>query len=297
MTTQDVILAQLKEDTGRVLTDSGGFNGRAWQRNATKTWVDLTKESVTLRATAYYHNGKPELGLFGTVSLASWLEANLEYCPELQSAYDGFAAGKDEFGMNLMEQFVEAHGQAKPHEGEPVVINTCNESCDLSQGIQFIEFNYEMAGQDVEVLLLQVHGGCDQLYGYTAPKAYKLRGDSTGDWIVTGYACDSMQWDADGSNSNTNARANLLNDMECREFVHTSKLAQHLEDLAGTDKDTPDNRALMVQQDKRNEAQALEDFCLTLDECVVVFNREAYYVDGDEAKPEKIYAECHGLYR
>jgi hypothetical protein len=172
--TKQVILAQLQENTGRHMLDSGGAYGRNWERNQGKTWDDFTKDPVRLEAHVYTYGDVPKLELLGTISLAAWMENNLTYNAELQAAYDAFCKrvdpDNDDYDMSLMMQFADHHDPK--HSG---IRYTYNEDNCLSQDVQLIEFKFEVDGYEEQCALVQVHGGCDARGGLTSPKAYTLR--------------------------------------------------------------------------------------------------------------------------
>lgn len=296
-TTKEIILEQLQENTGRALCDSGGAYGRNFERNQRKTWEDFTANPVTLEAHVYKHGPKPELELNGTISVASWMENNLTYLPEMQAEYEAFCQrvdpDKDDYSMSLMEQFAK---QCDP-KGARNVVNTYNGECDLSQTLQWIEFEWTDADEfDHSAVLLQVHGGCDVRGGYTEPKAYEVR-EYGGLYNVTisGYGCDSRQWDEDGRDSN-DYHAPRLEDYPVYEFEYESTLKQDLEALKQTDHDNQATRDLMTLTAKTMEREAQEEFWESLKElapCISVEDRRAYYHDGEVSS--EIYADCYAL--
>jgi hypothetical protein len=149
--TKDVILEQLTENTGRALCDSGGAYGRNWERNQGKTWEYFTKDPVTLEASVYAYNGdRPQLEFMATISLAVWMENNLEFSDELQSAFDEFVATRpeDEHWLEMMEEFARKSGASLNRWS---VGNSYNEDNDLSQNIPVRHFRM---------------GGCRWLRGY-----------------------------------------------------------------------------------------------------------------------------------
>lgn len=186
LSTKDVIVLQLLENTGRDICDSGDYYGRGFQRDAGKSFEDLAKDPVRLEASVYQHGDKPELELLGYISTAAWLDAQLEYLPELQQAYEDFASGQDEYDLALMEGFAEKFGRPR-WGGDINCVNTYNGECDLNRTLQFVEFEWEDSdGNEIAVALLQTHNGCDVRSGYSSPKAYALKGDSLYNWNIDG---------------------------------------------------------------------------------------------------------------
>lgn len=275
--TQEIILSQLQENTGRAMCDSGGAYGRHWERNQKKTWEDFTKDPITIEAWVYTHSEKPELELNGTISLACWMENNLEYWPELQEAYDNFE-GEFNSDMEEMGAFVEKHNaRAEGGYGHymPRVINSYNDECDLSQTVQFIEFSWEDDEGNIErCCLFQVHGGCDVRGGYTSPKAYKLRCVYLGDWRVDSFHCDEASWDQDGCPIEGTDK-HLFTGYNLLDFKFESTLEKDLEALKQTDHDNEETRQKMRDQNILLEDQAFEEAVEKYD--IVVRNHQAFF--------------------
>lgn len=280
MNTKEAILAQITENTGIALCDSGGTNGRHWQRNAGKTFEDLAWGEKT-EAYVYTHGPVPKLEIEHTVALASYMENNLLYRADIQEVYQAFAEEhRDLYDMQIMEAFAaeygaEARGVSYSYNWENI----------LSQDIQFIVFEYE----GDQIALVQTHNGCDARGGMSSPKAYEVLGDHClGNCITDGYGCESQQWEEDG----TGERSNLF-DLPVCEFKYESRLLQDLENLALTDKNTPETQALMRKTDSETKELDFQIFCDELEDIsVVVKDRIAYYVDG---YPEQIYASSYAL--
>lgn len=166
-TTADVIARMLVENTGRHMLDSGGAYGRNWERNAGTTTADWEESE---RAVWGYG------GEYAMVNIFHFLNERLEFDPELQAQFDEFAEGSDAPWFADMVEFVETEFPG----GMSATVNTYNHDNCLSQDIQYIVVDPEgddyIYGNDVFVLL-QVHGGCDARGGYTAPKAFRVRGE------------------------------------------------------------------------------------------------------------------------
>lgn len=277
--TKKMILAQLQENTGRALCDSGGAYGRHWERNQGKTWDDLAF-GEKLEAYVYTHGERPQLELCLVVSLASYMENNLTYNANLQEEYDVFCEGKDEYAMRLMESFAATQGNMSP------ISYTYNDDNCLSQDIQYITFEY--GGE--ECALVQSHNGCDARSGLGSPKAYNLRGDHyLGDCTCNSYGCKDKQWDEDGRAEDD---SNLF-ELPVHQFVFDNKLEQQLKNLEQTDHNTPEVRKLMTEANATVELLQFNEFCDALTEpSVVVKDHKAYYVD---AEPQEIYGSSYSL--
>ncbi len=290
--TEQMILEQLHECTGRDICDSGGSNGRHWQRNQKKTWDDLTKDPVSLEAFVYKHQYPHKLELLGTVKVGAYMKQNLTYRQDLQDAFDKWLVENEEEASDMYET-EQISAFVQQFKKNPHFEYTYNYDNSLSQDIQFIEFEWEDAeGYDVKAAFICVHQGADARGGMGSYKPYEVNYDCyLGYCNIDYYGCSSFQWDEGGICQNVGPD---LFDMEVLEFDYDSTLKADLEGLALTNLDTPERRAAMVEQDKLNIQKAFEEFCATLDEyAVVVYNHKAYLagIDG----PEEIYGDSNSL--
>lgn len=264
--TKQMILAQLQENTGRNLCDSGDHYGRHWQRNQGKTWEDFTKTPVSVAAHIYAHNSEPELELVGIVSLAAYLYNNLTYSPPLQACYEAYAAkNSEEYDMTNMAEFANKNGDEVGQ-----VCYTYNEDNCLSQDIQYIQFKF---GDEVCVLL-QVHGGCDARGGMSTPKAYVLRDRLEGylpSSNIDSWGCGDQNWETDGTPTDDSSGLNLFKDLTYVEldWKAQSTLKRDLE--ANSDEET---QAKLVAEDARLKQEAFDAASEDFD--VVVMDRKAY---------------------
>ena len=296
--TKQMIMEQLLESTGRAMCDSGDAYGRHWQRNAGKTWEELSEPPVVLEAYVYTHGDKPELELTGTVKLAAYMENSLTYSSELQAAYEAWVEANDpegdEFDMQHMEGFAASAHSGGKHDITGIIY-TYNEDNSLSQDIQYIQFKWMDADEfEQDVVLVQVHQGCDARGGMGSPKAYVVRDDVYfGDCRINGYGCNSQSWDEEMVNQSYPEKGVNLDDLPVYDFKYISNLKADLEALKLTDKNTPEVVEAMTQQDKLNAEEAFHEFCEALEDVsVVVYNHKAYYVD---AEPEEIYGDSYSL--
>ena len=166
--TEAIIYGMLTENTGTHFLDSGGSDGRAWQRNQAKTLEDFKAEPE-----AYFEGGEyPEAG-----KSTFWhLVNNLDYDRALTAAYHEFATDyPDESWLEIDQLWLDKLGV--PGEGGDFYSNsrwTFNsynfEDWLLDQTLQGTFFG--MGG--TEYLILQVHGGADVRGGYTSPKVFKV---------------------------------------------------------------------------------------------------------------------------
>ena len=175
MTTQleTTIAAMLTENTGTHMLDSGGSNGRAWQRNAGKVVADFKAQpTATLEIYMREWQGKPSVELMPTVNVFHKLTSGVleldDHCNEYnQRTVDDW--GSDLNGVSHSnEEWLEAIGFT--WDERACGFNTYNWDNKVSQVLQgnFVERNDEKYG------LLQIHGGADVRGGYTDAKLFKL---------------------------------------------------------------------------------------------------------------------------
>lgn len=168
---QNLIYSMLTESTGSALCDSGGDDGRHWQRNQKKTIQDFINEPECSLETYEYRNGQWDLT--PTISLFHKLTSSLDLddlCNEFNSMpvenWNSDYYGVSSEGFEWLENLgFKAIGEA---------YNSYNGDSILSQVVQGqqLEFN----GDDY--VLLQIHNGCDVRGGYTDAKLFKLDTDN-----------------------------------------------------------------------------------------------------------------------
>jgi hypothetical protein len=177
VTTEQIVREMLTEDTGRSLCDSGGANGRHWQRNQGRDFA--AEPAVSWSWSAY--KGRDGAGLLqpnASTGLYQWMLHGLEFDADLQRRLDEFMAlpeNEDEGWLTLQELFACRLRDEGELEGNPEVFNTYNDvdNIDLSQNIQYVTLC--MGGySDPTHLIVSVHGGCDVRGGYTSPKCFQL---------------------------------------------------------------------------------------------------------------------------
>ena len=162
-----LICEMLTEPTGTHMCDSGGSNGRMWQRNK-----GLTVEALEERDAASLeisHSEKFGWEFEATIDLYHFLKERLcldDFCEEFNELpvedWEGDGYGLSKAGQEWLEardfELLESH-------------NTYNWESNLSQVIQYTEVrNLNTPGE--EYILLQVHGGADVRGGYTDAKLF-----------------------------------------------------------------------------------------------------------------------------
>lgn len=160
----------LTENTGIALCDSGGVDGRGWQRNQKRTLQDFINEP----SVSYDRPTEPTTSddLLPTVSIFHYLPTVLELddvCNEFNrlpcKAFDGAAFGID----RRQTTFLKKHGFTFGSSW-----NTYNGESTLSQILQGTNLLVDGCGEG-EYILLQIHNGCDARGGYTDAKLFKLQ--------------------------------------------------------------------------------------------------------------------------
>jgi hypothetical protein len=174
---KQLIHAMLIENTGRAICDSGGENGRVWQRNAGKTLADFEAEpAAQLEISKWQREGEAaqydaivNISLFHHLARALELDANCREFNALECGnWNGEFYGTDQGKCDwLLDNGFTAKGDS---------FNSYNWSANFSQVIQGQILKYY--DDDDLYVLLQIHGGADVRGGYTDAKLFKL-----GQWI------------------------------------------------------------------------------------------------------------------
>lgn len=208
VTTSDILVAMLKENTGTHILDSGFGNGRHWQKNQAK---DFNKEPEGALYVRIYNHDRHEADWDVTLSTYHFLNQRVRFAANWQARFDAYVEANDVDGrtgwLELMDGFFESLKEAgldvrSPYDGsgsDPLTVNTYNHSSYLSQTLQYTVGVVD----DAPLYLLQIHGGADVRGGYTAPKCFTDSGYGEltlfGDTQAT-VACDKCEanWFSDG---------------------------------------------------------------------------------------------------
>lgn len=184
--TEQVVFAMLQENTGMSILDSGGTNGRMWQRNqelnledfrtSPRSWIDPKYGDVAM-------------------SLFHFMNEHLTYDKPLQAHFDAFASDyPDEGWLHIIEIWLDALGVAT--EGDIYSdarwsFNTYNfDGWLVSQTLQGSIFGLN----GVTYGIIQVHGGADVRGGYTAPRVFRLAiDDFLSAPFSTGFHCSNAE--------------------------------------------------------------------------------------------------------
>ena len=169
---QKLIYSMLVENTGKHFLDSGGTDGRMWQRNQIKTIDDFYNEPEEI-----YYFDETYKDLQRTVSVFHYLTNNHEIdeiCEDfnkLNTNPNNWNANADIYGVSK-EAWKDLQLSAFKLGSEVKILhtfNTYNYDSDLSQVLQgsHLEIDGEL------YTLIQIHGGADVRGGYTDAKLLK----------------------------------------------------------------------------------------------------------------------------
>jgi hypothetical protein len=175
MRTKQLVYEMLTENTGKHILDSGGTDGRMWQRNQKKTIEDFENEEEEL-----YQLDAKYKEIHRTVSVFHYLTNNLEIddiCEEfnrLQDENDNWDADGDVYGVSkeAWDYLVNIHSDYDDWDCLRIqrTWNTYNGESDLSQILQGANITID----DEEYILIQIHNGADARGGYTDAKLFKM---------------------------------------------------------------------------------------------------------------------------
>ena len=152
MEIKEIVKSMLTENTGVHMLDSGGSNGRMWQRNQGKDF-----------------EAEPRVDADGYVSVYHYLCEILEedyFTREINAVLEG----KDYHWVQEVEEILIDEGY---YSDFTEAKNTYNYENNISQDLLFIEFSFESE----QYVILQVHGGADIRGGYTQARVFKLTGN------------------------------------------------------------------------------------------------------------------------
>ena len=173
METKQLVYKMLTENTGKHFLDSGGTDGRMWQRNQRKTMQDFENEDEEL-----YQLDAKYKEIYRTVSVFHYLTNNLEIddiCEEfnrLQDENDNWDASPWDSKCNLYGVSIEAYEMLDELHDIEIhrTWNTYNGESDLSQILQGASLTID----DEDYVLIQIHNGADARGGYTDAKLFKM---------------------------------------------------------------------------------------------------------------------------
>ena len=171
--TEQQIYNMLTENTGTHFLDSGGANGRHWQRNIKKSLEDFRKEEV-------FNSDAKDIWEIEK-SLFHHLKDSVKYNADLNEGLQTYLKHKD---LENWREPVEQYLQSKFPDEEINHINTYNVECWLSQTLQIIKC---WQWYKNETIALAIHNGADVRGGYTDFKIFDIDTDAFYNWHPENY--------------------------------------------------------------------------------------------------------------
>lgn len=164
--TEKIIAEMLWENTGVHPLDSGGFYGRAWQRNRQiKDWKKTPEVLITT-----FDDGD----FFVSANVFHVLTRHLtrdEVSRRLEKEFYDFAEKPENEDLTWFQLMLEFAKILKESGFEIISIdNTYNYENVLSQDLQYVIFGND----DDAWIILQIHNGADIRGGYTKPRFFKV---------------------------------------------------------------------------------------------------------------------------
>tara|TARA_R110000765_G_scaffold349292_1_gene439401 strand:+ start:317 stop:1036 length:720 start_codon:yes stop_codon:yes gene_type:complete len=170
--TKELIFSMLTENTGTHMCDSGGDNGRMWQRNANKCVADFENEPEEV----YQYDPKYN-EISRTVSVFHYLANDLEV-DDIAFRFNELNTNAEDYEADCKEDNASLYGVSfnawldLVTDNEVEVSrswNTYNGDSDLSQILQ----GANLTINEEHYVLIQIHGGADARGGYTDAKLFK----------------------------------------------------------------------------------------------------------------------------
>jgi hypothetical protein len=161
-----IVYGMLTENTGKAMCDSGGTDGRGWQKNQTRTLTDFNNESEE-RYEFDYKFGE----VYRTVSVFHYLTNNLEI-DDICEEFNDIQKSSDDWNAKINSYGVSEKAYERLLDEELTVKNTWNTyngDSDLSQILQ----GSDLTINDEQYVLIQIHNGADARGGYTDAKLFK----------------------------------------------------------------------------------------------------------------------------
>lgn len=187
--TQIALDEMLKENTGRHILDSGGAYGRNWERNQDINFDEVPP--IDLRFNRWKANdGKFYQDVEMSFHIYHWLDNILDYEKKLDEMFLEWCEYDDpdnnkswlelagdwieeifENGLPMEDELLEVTG-LYGDKSLPQAENTYNSGDDfLSQTLLFTYLEID----DIAMVMLSIHGGCDVRGGYTRPRMFSLK--------------------------------------------------------------------------------------------------------------------------
>jgi hypothetical protein len=176
---QRLVYKMLTENTGVHICDSGGSNGRGWQRNQKKTIQDfINEDEESYRFDMKYNSIYRDVSVFHYLSGLELDDICERFNRRQGKDWDG-NVGQLENTYGVSERASKWLRDNYEVEVE-YTFNTYNGDSDLSQIIQGSMLRIFNDGQDETYYLIQIHNGADARGGYTDAKLFKTSHYSEG---------------------------------------------------------------------------------------------------------------------
>ncbi len=160
MTTEQKLIAMLKENTGSHFLDSGGAYGRNYDHNAK---IDDFESRPSIAVDIFEDTFELTIDVYHFLKKALHYDDKME---RMNRTFTRFSDKNEETWEDNLQSFCKRLGWKQ---SEITPTNSCNSECALSQTIQFF-VHYD-------ICILQIHGGCDVRGGYTKPVFFWLNED------------------------------------------------------------------------------------------------------------------------
>jgi hypothetical protein len=187
--TERRLIELLGTPTGTHFLDSGGKEGRHWQRNKGRKWLDDPQIELSFSARPEYigvgnlgglrernWNAPMKLDITASLNVFHHLCRSVEVTEQsakLNYALKNFARRKewrDEGWMDIVSEWLLDLTQNFRYKQKGATwVNTYNGECALSQVLQFTTFMFEQRSY----VALQIHQGADVRGGYTSPYIFE----------------------------------------------------------------------------------------------------------------------------
>lgn len=157
-TTQELLIAMFKENTGRSILDSGDYYGRNWQINQDKDFSKIPQATMRL------DKWGPEVTVSSYRHCLALLELDV-VCEAFNAIpvddWKGDYYGVSERGQEFLDRI-------------GATVEDCWNTYNWDTNFDQIMQGHRVYINDEEYTLLQIHGGCDARGGYTDARLFKL---------------------------------------------------------------------------------------------------------------------------
>lgn len=192
--TEQVLIGMLKENVGCHMLDSGGINGRHFQMNNKRKFIDEPEVYFSFSNT--YNEFEFTINTFHFLNRALGYESNLT---RKLTRWAWNKDNEDKSWYELMEDFPKWLEKRYGYSAKIIGGENTADGTWLEQVLNYVEI--EINGKDVpyeDFIMLQIHGGADYRGGYTSPKIFI----ESCDYPISGHNRGVVYCDGSGFNSN-----------------------------------------------------------------------------------------------